>query len=128
VDGAVLIHELPVLTLLDGRRFPISNSLGRMGMTPLSFFPVALVESVDAQKVSASPRYGSDAVGGLLNLRLNRVQTGGEVGVFYGKSGGKYSSEDFETHIIGTLATDRVQITAGAAYQESSGHFSRSGR
>jgi outer membrane receptor protein involved in Fe transport len=129
VDGSVLIHGLPVLTLLDGRRFPISSELGRMGMAPLDIFPVALLNAVEFQAVSSSPRYGSDAPGGIVNLRLNRnYATGGEAGVFYGKSGGKYGREDKSAYIIGSVGTDKVQFTAGAAYEESSGQVPRFGR
>jgi len=128
VDGSTLIHSLPVLTLLDGRRFPISSALGRMGMAPFDIFPIAFLSAVEVQKVSASPAYGSDGPGGLLNLRLNRMQTGGEVGFFYGRSDGKYGREDMSAYIIGTVGNDKFQITAGAAYEESDGRLPRFGR
>jgi hypothetical protein len=113
--------RLPVLTLLDGRRFPASSELGRMGMTGLDLFPVAFLSAVEVQKFGSSPRYGTDGPGGQIDLRLKRIQTGGEVGFFYGKSDGKYGREDFQAYIIGGVGTDKVQVTAGAAYQESSG-------
>lgn len=128
VDGTVLIHGLPVLTLLDGRRFPISNELGRMGMTPFDLFPAALLSAVEVQPLGSSARYGSDAPGGVVNLRLNRNYSGGEAGLFYGKSGGKYGREDKEAYIIGSTGNDKFQITAGASYQESSGHYPQFGR
>ncbi len=121
VDGLILIHDLPVLTLLDGRRFPISSSLGRMGMTAVDFVPVAFLSAVEVEKVNPSPMYGTDRPGGTVNLQWRRFYGGGEVGVFYGKSGGKYGREDFQTYIIGGIGNDKFNITAGAAYQESSG-------
>ncbi|MDQ6654976.1 MAG: TonB-dependent receptor plug domain-containing protein, partial [Verrucomicrobiota bacterium] len=124
IDGATLIHGLPVMTLLDGRRFPISGELGRMGTAPLNLFPLALISAVQVQKTTTRPSVGSDAPGGVVDLELKRgYTTGGEVGVFYGKSGGRNGREDFEAHIIGTVGNDKVQITAGAAYQESSGRY-----
>lgn len=128
VDSSVLLHGLPVLTLLDGRRFPVSSALGQMGMTPLDLFPLAFLSSVQVQKVGSSPRHGSDGSGGVVALRLNRMTSGGEVGFFYGKSGGKYGREDMSAHIIGGVGNDKFQITAGAAYHESSGHVPRSRR
>lgn len=129
VDGSVLIHGLPVLTLLDGRRFPINNELGRMGMSALDLVPVAFLRGVEVQKVHASPAAGSEGTGGVVNLQLRRdYVTGGEVGVFYGKSSGKYGREDFQTYVVGTVANDKISITAGAAYTESSGHIPRRGR
>jgi hypothetical protein len=119
VSGSVLIHSLPVLALLDGRRFPLSSELGRMGMAPLDLVPVAFLNSVDVSKVGASPVYGSDGPGGTINMRLNRIYAGGEVGVFYGRSGGKYGRDEFETYITGGIGNEHFQITAGASYRES---------
>jgi outer membrane receptor protein involved in Fe transport len=126
--GSVLIHGLPALTLLDGRRFLVSSELGRMGMTPLDLFPIAFLSAVEVQKVGASPIYGSDGPGGVVNLRLNRIHTGGEVGFFYGKSGGQYGHEDMQAYIIGGVGNEKFQITVGAAHQESSGRFPHRGR
>ena len=125
---SILIHGLPALTLLDGRRFPIMNELSRMGMTPLDLFPIAFLSSVEVQKVGGSPVYGSNAPGGVVNLRLNRISTGGEVGFFYGKSDGKYGREDKQAYIIGGIGTEKFQITFGAAHKESSGRLPRFGR
>lgn len=127
VDGSILIHSLPVLALLDGRRFPISSELARMGMTPFDLFPVAFLTAIETRKINASPMYGTDAPGGIVDLRLDRNYSGGEVGVFYGKSGGKFGREDFQTYIIGTVGNDKFHITAGASHEESSGRLPRRG-
>ncbi|MGZ5553921.1 MAG: TonB-dependent receptor plug domain-containing protein, partial [Chthoniobacterales bacterium] len=122
VDGSVLIHGLPVLALLDGRRLLVSSEMGRMGSAGLDVLPLAFLSAVETQKVSASPMYGTDAPGGVVNLRMREIYGGGEMGVFYGKSGGKYGHEDFEAYIIGGVGNDKVHFTAGAAYQESNWH------
>jgi len=128
IDSTLLIHGLPALTLLDGRRFPISSDLGRMGHTAIDLVPVAFLRSVQVQKVGSSPRVGTEHPGGVVDLRLDRTYAGGEMGVFYGKSGGKYGREDKATYIIGGVGNDKFNITAGAFYQESSGHAPRVGR
>lgn len=125
VDSSLLLHGLPVVTLLDGRRFPISNELGRMAAVDL---PVAFLSAVDVSGPGGSSRYGSDATGGVVNMQLNRIRTGGEVGFFYGKSGGKYGREDFAAHIIGGIGTDKFNITVGAAYHETDFKVPRSRR
>jgi outer membrane receptor protein involved in Fe transport len=125
-DGSIFIHGLSALTLLDGRRFPISNAMTRMGLTPLDLFPVAFLSAVEVQKAPASPIYGSDATGGVVNLRLKeQIYAGGEIGFFYGRSGGKYDREDIQSYIIGGVGNEKFNITVGAAYQESSGHIPR---
>jgi outer membrane receptor protein involved in Fe transport len=122
VDSAVLLHGIPTVTLLDGRRFPLNTELGRMGMVDL---PVAFLSAVEVQKPVSSLRYGSDAPGGVLNLRTERFYSGGEVGFFYGRSDGKYGREDYSAHIIGGIGNDKFNITVGAAYHESSGRSER---
>ncbi len=128
VDGALLIHSLPVLTLLEGRRFPIAGDLARMGTTPDNLFPLAFLRAVEVEKSSAALRSGSDAVGGTVNLRRKEYSFGGEAGVFYGKSSGRYGREDFETYLIGGVGTDKVQITVGASHRESTGSYQRGQR
>jgi iron complex outermembrane receptor protein len=128
LGSSVLIHGLPALTLLDGQRFPIWDALGRPGMTPFGLFPVAFLSAVEVQKVNASPMYGTDSPGGVVNLRLNRDYSGGEMGVLYGKSSGKFGREEKQSYILGGVGDEKFHITAGAAYEESSGRAPRLGR
>jgi hypothetical protein len=129
VDSAVLIHGLPVPTLLDGRRFPVWNKLARMGMAPLDLFPIALLSAVEVQKANASPIDSKDSPGELENLRLNRgLYSSGEMGVFYGTTTGKFGYETKQAYIQGTVGNDRFQITAGVSSEESSGRIPRFGQ
>src|ERR1700730_15516456 len=118
VDGSILIHGLPVLTLLEGRRLPISSELGRMGSIPVVF-----LSAVEVQRVNGSPVYGTDSPGSIVNLLLNRMVNSGEVGVFYGRGG--HGREDKQAYFISGVGDDKFQITGGASYQESSGRFPR---
>jgi outer membrane receptor protein involved in Fe transport len=121
--NSLLIYGFPTLTLLDGRRFSVSGPLGRL--TPLDFLPVAFLRAVEVQKINGSPMYGTDSPGGVLNLQLNRDFAGGEFGVFYGKSGGKFGLEEKQAYILGSVGNEKFQITAGAAYEKSSGRVPR---
>ncbi len=128
VDGSVLIHDLPVTVLLDGRRLNIGGDSGHFGGAPLDRVPLAFLSEVRVLPGTTAPSVATDAAGGLIDLRLRSFASGGEVGVFYGKSSGKYGREDFESYIVGGVGSDQFQISAGAAYQHSSGRdvtFSR---
>jgi len=125
VNGSVLIHGLPALTLLDGRRIADSSAMAQMGLTGLDLFPIVFLKAVEVQKVSAAPMYGADAPGGVVNLQLNRDYTGGEAGFFYGRANGKFGREDKQAYILGGVGDEKTQITVGATYEESSGHFPR---
>lgn len=121
VNGHLLLHSLPVTTFLDGRRFPISGDSNRMEISPLELIPVAFLSSVRVQQTSTSPLLATDAPGGIVDLRLRQVSSGGEAGVFYGSSSGRYGREDFSAYILGGVGTEKFQISAGAAYENSNG-------
>jgi hypothetical protein len=127
VDGSLLIHDLPMLTFLDGR-LPVSSELGRMGMAPLDVFPIAFVSAAETHKANASlasPASGTDSPREVTTLRLNPEYWSGEVGVFYGRSSGKFGREDFGSYIVGGVGNDKFQITVGASYEESNGRVPR---
>lgn len=120
-DSSILIYGFPTLTLLDGRRFSISGAFGRL--QPNDVIPMAFLHSVDVQRINSSAVYGTDSPGGVVDLRVNRYNVGGEFGFFYGKSSGKFGYEVKSAYILGGVGNDKVQITAGAAYEEASGHL-----
>ena len=124
VDSSILIQDLPMLTFLDGR-LPVSSELGRMGMMPLDIFPIAFVNTVETHKANASPASATDSPREVTTLRLNPEYWSGEVGVFYGRSSGKFGREDFGSYIVGGVGNDKFQITVGASYEESSGRVPR---
>src|SRR5215218_96746 len=115
-DSAMLVHGLPISTLLDGRPFPLSRASGLPD--PTQDIPIAFLTAVDRERPPVSARHSAEFAGGALDLRLNRLETGGEVGFFYGKSSGRYGREDMGAYIIGGVGNEHFQITAGAAYSE----------
>jgi hypothetical protein len=129
MDSSVLLHSFPVPNLLDGQRLPISSELGWQGMAPLNLFPNAFLRVAEVHKLNAAPVYrtdGKDSPGELMALHSSpEIYSGGEIGVFYGKSSGKYGREDFGSYIMGGVGNDRFQMTVGASYEESSGRVPR---
>src|SRR5688572_3449449 len=80
-----------VLVLVNGKRrhqaalVNIHNSIGR-GSTAVDMntIPSAMIQSVEVLRDGASAQYGSDAIAGVINLRLRNDRDGGEGGVTYG--------------------------------------------
>jgi outer membrane receptor protein involved in Fe transport len=64
------------LTLLNGRR--LAGSGGKGDFTDLSLIPLAAVERIEVLTDGASAIYGSDAVGGVVNIILRDNFSGGE--------------------------------------------------
>src|SRR5690349_18255845 len=89
-----------VLVLVNGKRrhqaalVNINNSIGR-GSTAvdLNTIPNAIVQSVEVLRDGASAQYGSDAIAGVINLRLRNDKHGGEGGVTYGWRDTSYDTQ-----------------------------------
>ncbi len=101
LNWSALFHDLPVLS-----QKKISS--------------VGLVGAVEGEKTNASAALRAGLPHDLVGLRLDPAYSFGEVGVFYGRSSGKFSGEEFETYIMGGVGNEKFQITAGAAYETSS--------
>lgn len=64
------------LTLINGRR--VAGSGGKGDFTDLSLIPLAAVDRIEVLTDGASAIYGSDAVGGVVNVLLRRNFSGAE--------------------------------------------------
>ena len=95
-------------------------------MMPVDLFPLALLQAEEPQKRNVSQIYHTNSSAGMSNfLRLDPAYSSGEIGAYYGRSGGKYGSEVMGSYIVGTVGNDKFQITAGASYEEWSGRVPR---
>ena len=89
------------LTLIDGRRgisYALPNSANR-SVFDFNSIPAAAIESVELQKDGASAIYGSDAISGVLNIKLKKNFSGVSIGLYYGNtlrsSGGDTGTKEF---------------------------------
>ncbi|MDE0658226.1 MAG: TonB-dependent receptor, partial [Gammaproteobacteria bacterium] len=71
------------LILIDGRRIGYSGLLG--GVTDISTIPLSMVERVEIITDGASAIYGSDAVGGVVNVITKKDYSGVDVKLDYGR-------------------------------------------
>lgn len=80
-----------VLVLIDGKRqhagafLNLGGAIGR-GSNPvdLNAIPVSAVERIEVLRDGQSARYGSDAIGGVINVILKKSGTGGQVTAKFG--------------------------------------------
>jgi hypothetical protein len=124
LDSSDLIHSLPMMGLLDGRRLPVAGPIARMGTVPADLFPTTYLMPAPVTS-RATADFDSDKTTAVVAMRAREYYYGGEVGMSYGKSTGKYGGEEFVSYIFGTVGNDKFQITAGASYQESHFRFPR---
>jgi hypothetical protein len=120
-NGSVLTDNLMMLTLSAGQRSPAWSELGWIGIAPLDPFQDELPSAVELEQANAAPVDGKDSPSEMISSPLSPIHYSGEVGVFYGRSSGKFEREIMQTYFLGEVGNDKFHITAGAAYEESSG-------
>ncbi len=79
------------LVLVNGKRrhaaslVNINGTIGRgSSAVDLNTIPSAIIDSIEVLRDGASAQYGSDAIAGVINLRLRTEGEGGDVGFSYG--------------------------------------------
>jgi outer membrane receptor protein involved in Fe transport len=112
------------LVLVDGKRFVIGGSGAGLGVD-LNSIPTAAVERVEILKDGASAVYGSDAIGGVVNIitrkRVDGVQLNG-----YGGTSQKGDATVYSIDILSGARSDRGGFMLGAGYFTQSSMFASS--
>ena len=108
------------LVLVNGRRF------GGESVPDIGAIPPEAVASVEILKTGGSSVYGSDAVAGVVNIRLKENFEGLDFVTSYGAAteGG---AETFRVGAVGGLSLGRLNVTGSIAYQDYDG-FERADR
>ncbi|NII54297.1 TonB-dependent receptor [Luteibacter sp. SG786] len=101
------------LVLVNGRRW--TSSLG--GLTDLSTIPLSIVERIEVLKDGASSIYGSDAIGGVVNIVTTDRFEGASADVLYGVNGRGDGTQKNGTFTWGR-SNEKSSIILGAAYED----------
>ncbi len=117
--SSVSIRGLPALVLLDGRRFADSAAIAAGGaqFTDVSLFPTSLISRIEVLKDGASALYGSEAVGGVVNVFLKTDFTGLEMGFRYGFTVESGVAER-RAYMIAGVGNETTHVTAAWQYYE----------
>ncbi|WP_251358928.1 TonB-dependent siderophore receptor [Kangiella sp. TOML190] len=112
------------LVLIDGRRLPKSGSTG--STQDLNTIPMGAIERIEVLVDGASAVYGSDAIGGVVNVILRSDYEGAEImlgraGVSIPRDGGDRE----EGSIVFGAAGDRSNIIAGISWNDRDIIFAR---
>src|SRR5438874_5108899 len=113
------------LVLVDGRRvapFPGAANSG-YGFVDLTTIPITAVQSIEILKDDASTTYGSDAVAGVVNLKLYKDYRGAQVTIQYGNSatnnginGNGTDDAEYRGDILFGTGDDKTSITGDIFY------------
>ncbi|WP_036771986.1 TonB-dependent vitamin B12 receptor BtuB [Photorhabdus australis] len=103
-----------VLVLMDGIRL---NQAGISGSSDLSQIPVSLVQKIEYIRGPRSAVYGSDAIGGVINIITTREKSGTNLSVGIGS----YGYQTYDGAIQQEL-TENTVLTAAASYTYTKGY------
>ncbi|QKK03720.1 MAG: TonB-dependent receptor [Pseudomonadota bacterium] len=110
------------LILIDGRRAPVAPNLG--SGQDLNTLPLAAVERIEILSDGASAIYGTDAIGGVVNIITRKDFTGVEITA--GLSEPEREGGDTEEgSIVFGAASDRGRVMAGVSYNSRDIIFAR---
>lgn len=111
------------LVLIDGRRAP-TNPMSASSGADLNAIPLAAVERIEILSDGASAVYGSDAIGGVVNVILRKDFNGAELR--YGKGQTKIKGGDLEdASAVFGVSSDRGQLIGGASKSSRGMVFTR---
>jgi iron complex outermembrane receptor protein len=120
-ESNVALRNLTTLVLINGQRVvssPFSNINGGAPAVDLNTIPTAMIDRIEILKDGASTIYGSDAVGGVVNILLKKDFNGFEAGVRYSTTGnGDYKARS--VYIMGGVSQPGFSLTIGAQHFEN---------
>ena len=110
-ESYVALNNLTTLVLLDGNRIAVSafSGFGGLNSVDVNTIPLGMIDHIEVLKDGASTIYGSDAIGGVVNIITKKNYEGLEVFGGYG-----------ETTDGGHYITKNVGLTAGVAHNDFS--------
>ena len=122
----VSLRGLPTLILFEGRHIADSAAISAGGLqfTDVSIFPTSLISRIEVLKDGASVLYGSEAVGGVVNIFLKKDFEGVEIDARYGFTPSSAVSERRLSAIAG-VGNDTTHVTVGFQYYEIDPLFNR---
>jgi iron complex outermembrane receptor protein len=116
----VTVKGLTTLVLIDGRRvaFDPAEGTGGFEFVDLNMIPPAMIDHIDVVEDGASAIYGSDAIGGVINIVLKKNYNGWEAGAEYGFSTDQGHYAERSGYIVGGVSNDSTSITVATNYNE----------
>lgn len=119
--STVSLRNRSTLVLINGRRAALSPTaaIGAGHYVDVSLIPVQAVERVEILSDGASATYGTDAVGGVVNIILKTDYKGVAVGGSFGfaPDAGNWSSR--QANIVMGAGTDKTSVTVAAEWRHS---------
>ncbi len=116
-ESYIALRNLTTLVLINGQRI-VGSPFQSGAIVDLNTIPTAAIDRIEILKDGASTIYGTDAIGGVVNVILKKDYNGFEAGVRYGSTrNGDYKTR--EAYIMGGAAGNGYSLTMGAQHFEN---------
>jgi len=115
----VQLHNLDTLILINGRRAAISGiaGIGGKAFVDVNQIPPSAIDHIEVLADGASAIYGSDAIGGVVNIILKSDYEGADVGLRDGPAKGNYSEKS--GYFTAGTAWHDLHVTASGSWAHS---------
>src|SRR6266568_892270 len=114
-EANVEIRNLPTLVMLNGRRLG-KSAFSNGALVDVNTIPLAMVERIEILKDGASALYGSEAIGGVVNIITKKDYNGTEISGRYGFSPKAGHVTEQRASVVSGVTTEKGSFIAGAQY------------
>ena len=114
-EANVRIRNLPTLVMVNGRRLA-KSAFSNGENVDLNTIPLAMVERIEILKDGASALYGSEAIGGVVNIITKKDYNGAEISGRYGFSPKAGHVTEQRASVVSGVTTEKGSFIAGAQY------------
>jgi iron complex outermembrane recepter protein len=113
-ESYAALRNLSTLILVDGQRLTTTALSGGQAVD-LNSIPLAMIDRIEVLKDGASAIYGSDAIGGVINIITKKTFNGFEFGGRYGfpTQGPGTQGVQYQAHFVAGASTDTTRFVAG---------------
>lgn len=117
----VALRNRATLVLVNGRRAAVSPvaATGGGAFVDVSLIPVSAVERIEILNDGASATYGSDAVGGVVNIILKTSYSGVQVGGAYSWSPDAGNRSTRQAFVVMGAANGKTSVTVSAEWRQT---------
>ncbi|MDB6126393.1 MAG: hypothetical protein JWM35_289 [Verrucomicrobia bacterium] len=117
----IALRNLDTLVLINGRRIATSgiNGNGGKSFVDVNMIPAAAIERLEVLTDGASAIYGSDAIGGVVNIILKSHYDGGEMGGRYAFTDNRGHYSERSGYVVAGARIDRTQITVTGSWSKT---------
>src|SRR6266566_6000539 len=114
-ESYIQLRNLRTLVLLNGRRLG-NSSFSNGSLVDLNTIPISAIDHIEILKDGASAQYGSEAVGGVVNIITKKNFSGVEIGGRYGFGADSGTFTEHQVSVVGGTANDKASFMGAFQY------------